>query len=118
MKKLLSIIYQYYLLKEFTYSYLDALFTIAFLIIIHIFILKELLIKLVSIKNNPPTVLLQIDHFSPIFGLGIVLFLSIFYGKKKLLEIKYPFSDLKIGIQKLLIYFSLLFIFLIILQIT
>ena len=116
MKKILSIIYQYYLHKEFTFSYLDALLTMTLLISIHIFILEELLIKLVSTKNKPAIVILQNSNFSLILGFGLVLFFFIFYGKKKLLENKYNKSDLKPGIQKLLIYFGLLFIVLIILQ--
>ena len=115
MKKLLSIIYQYYLIKEFTYSYLDALLTITFLISIHIFILQEL-VNFFLAKSKPPIVLLHVDNFSPIFGLGILLFLFIFYRKKKLVEKKYSISYLKTRIEKLVLYFGILFIFLILLQ--
>jgi len=116
MKKNLSIIYQFYLQKKFTFSYLDALLTITLLIVAHVFILQELLIKFVSPKNKQAIAELQKSNLSLILGFGIVLFFSIFYSKKKLLEKKYKITDLKTRIQKLIIYFGVLFIILLILQ--
>lgn len=117
MRKIFSIIYQYYLLKEFKYSYLDTLLTMVLLISIHVFILEELLIKL-DFKNKSTIVLFQNGNFSLLLSFGLTLFFFIFYSKKKLLEKVYNKSDLKTGIQKLLIYFGALFIVLLILQNT
>ena len=116
MKKNLSIIYQFYLQKKLAFPYLDALLTMTLIIAAHVFILEELLIKFVSLKNKQAIAELQKSNFSLILGFGIVLFFFIFYSKKKLLEKKYKKSDLKTGLQKLLIYFGVLFIILLILQ--
>ena len=51
MKKNLSIIYQYYLLKGIKYSYLDALLTMVYFIGIHIFITQEIIL-MTPIKKN------------------------------------------------------------------
>jgi hypothetical protein len=118
MKKNLSIIYQFYLQKKLTFSYLDTLLTMTLLIVAHVFILEELIIKFVSPKNKQAIAELQKSNFSLILGFGIVLFFFMFYSKKKILEKKCKKTDLKTGIQKLIIYFGVLFIFLIILQNT
>ncbi len=117
MKKKLSIIYQYYLLVGFKNAYLDALLTMALFIGLHLFILQEILIRVASIKKESGYISIFLSSgFVLYFCFGILLISLFIYTRQKLLETKFNRSDLKRGISKLLIYFGILFIVLLIMQ--
>ena len=56
------------------------------------------------------------SNFPIILGFGLVVILSLFYTKKKPMVEKYSTIELRTAIKKLLVYFGILIIGLIIIQ--
>ena len=118
MKKNLSIIYQYYLLKGIKYSYLDALLTMVYFIGIHIFIIQEIILMTPIKKNSFYISILLSANFPFLFCFGIMFISFFIFTRGKLLEKKYSYMIIKKYVLKLFIYLVVLTILLFLIQYT
>lgn len=119
MKKKLSLIYQYYLLKGIKHAYLDALLTMVFFIGLHIFILQEIISRIGPKKKNSLHISIFLSpNFPFLFCFGIMFISYFIFTREKLLEKKYSYTIIKKYVLKLFIYLAMLFILLLLIQYT
>lgn len=117
MKKRLSLIYQYYLLKGIKYAYLDTLLTMVLFIALHIFILQEIITRIGTIKKNSFYISIFLSaNFAFVFCFGIMFISFFIFTRGKLLETKYSNTIIKKFVLKLFIYLAILTILLWLIQ--
>ncbi len=96
---------------------MDTLLTMIFIIGLHLFLLQEIFLRVVSIrKESPYTPIFLSSKFVLLFSFGLSLISIFVYKKQQLVKIKYNKTDLKKGMSKITIYVAILFIVLLLLQ--
>ena len=117
MKKRLSLIYQYYLLKGIKYAYLDTLLTMVFFIGLHIFIIQEIILRMAPISKNSFYMSIFLStNFPFLLSFGAMIISFFIFTRQKLLEKKYSYMIIKKYVLKLLIYLVTLSILLLLIQ--
>jgi hypothetical protein len=117
MEKYFLLLYQFYILKNYSRPYASAILTYVFIIALHLFLLQEILVKSKLFKFDYFFYHINLCLSLVIFFCVILVFiLSLVFKRVKLKKYNFEKRELNSSIIKILIYCIILIISIVMLQ--